>query len=67
MRHFVAYHNRAKMGEHARPFQVYTNKSIRDLKGSVVEPTTAPINSHARMLICRVSLGSRSTSRDPFR
>jgi hypothetical protein len=36
MRHFIAYHNRAKMGEHARPFQVYTNKSIRDLKDSVV-------------------------------
>ena len=24
------------MGEHSRPFQVYTNKSIHDLKGSVV-------------------------------
>jgi hypothetical protein len=36
MRHFIAYHNREKMGEHSRPCQVYTNKPIHDLTGSVV-------------------------------
>jgi hypothetical protein len=36
MRHFVAYHNRDKMGEHSRPFQAYTNKTIHDLQDNVV-------------------------------
>lgn len=36
MRHFIAYHNREKMGEPSRPSQAYTKKPLRDPKGSVV-------------------------------
>ena len=36
MKHFVAYHNREKMQRKAKPFQVYTNKPLKNLENGIV-------------------------------